>query len=86
MTAYKGRGSCFTQCICECFDNDDYTVTSKICVFNHHEHVQSIEGDDNDILYCQEESIHNCQLIECYNYNICGRKRSQEILDPFREP
>lgn len=31
--------------------------------------------------YCKSECPHNCKLIECHNYRLCGAKHPQRFLD-----
>ena len=40
-----------------------------------------IGGNDEYQIYCKRECSHNCGLVECYNYKICGQKRPQILLN-----
>ena len=76
-----GRGDCITQCCCICFEDEDYEVPSEVCTCGHREHIKIIGGDSEWDVYCKTECIHNCALVDCYNYKLCGQKRPQNILD-----
>ena len=40
--------------------------------------------DDSITGYSNKPCPHNCQLVECHNFKICGEKRPQNILDCHR--
>ena len=81
MSSCNGRGSCIKQCVCICYDDDDYEVLSITCTCGHRNHDYMIGGKNKEDIYCQTECIHNCQLIQCHNFTLCGKKYPQEVLD-----
>jgi len=67
MSNCKGDGECFTQCECDCYD-DNTEIYYDICICGHRKH----KG------YCPTNC---CELIKCVNYDICKKKRPQRILN-----
>ena len=81
MPPCNGRGSCIQQCCCTCCEDEDYEIPSEVCSCGHRNHTHLIGGASESDVYCQEECPHNCQLVECHNFRLCGKKYPQEILD-----
>lgn len=81
MTFCSGRGECLLQCYCVCFDDEDDDIPSSICSCGHRHHQKLIGGSTEYNLYCKNDCPHECQLIECHNYRMCGQKRPQRLLD-----
>lgn len=71
MPSCTGNGTCFEQCICCCVDDNDCDL--DVCECGHRDH--------NTGAYCHSECEHGCQLVECHNYELCGEKRPQWVLD-----
>lgn len=71
MTTCPGDGSCLLQCQCECYDEekDEYLES---CVCGHREH------KDN---YCPSSSQCGCLPMECRNFQYCGEKLPQWVLN-----
>lgn len=80
MSSCSGRGSCIQQCFCGCYD-EETDIYDEICTCGHRNHTQLIGGPTECDVYCQEECPHNCHLVECHNFKLCGLKRPREILD-----
>jgi hypothetical protein len=80
MTECTGKGECFRQCGCSCFelDDEDNEVMLDRCTCGHRNHVKFNGGTTQ---YCQTECKHNCVLVECANYKLCGTKYPQYILN-----
>lgn len=79
MTDCKGDGSCFEQCCCICFEDDECEVPSELCTCGHREHANNLlEGE-----YCQYECPHGCKLVECHNFRLCGKKEPQWFLNCY---
>jgi len=72
MSSCEGRGNCITQCSCDCYHDEECEIPSENCSCGHRNHVQG---------YCKVDCPHNCELVECHNYRMCGKKRPQNILD-----
>lgn len=81
MSACNGRGECINQCICTCYDDAEYEIPSKVCSCGHRNHTTMIGGDSESDIYCKVTCPHNCKLIECHNYRLCGKKGAQQYLD-----
>ena len=81
MSTCEGRGDCIQQCCCTCFKDKECNVPSEICSCGHRNHTRLIGGDGECQIYCKKECPHNCKLVECNNYRMCGQKRPQNILD-----
>lgn len=81
MSFCDGNGHCIQQCGCRCYDDSDYEIESEICSCGHRNHTHIIGGSNEYDIYCQQECIYNCQLIECNNYRLCGRKLPQNVLN-----
>ena len=71
MTTCQGRGECIQQCSCECYEDEECDIPSEVCSCGHRDH----NG------YCKSDCPHNCELVECNNYRLCGHKYPQHILD-----
>jgi Zinc finger, C3HC4 type (RING finger) len=86
MSSCEGRGTCFQQCCCVCYEDEECDIPSDVCSCGHrNSHIQFIGGTTECDIYCQKECPHNCQLVECYNFRLCGIKEPQECLDLFNE-
>lgn len=81
MSSCTGRGECLQQCGCICFKNEESNELAEVCTCGHRNHTHLIGGSNCYNLYCQTECPHNCKLVECHNYKMCGEKRPQQILD-----
>jgi len=63
MSACEGDGTCYTWCECMCFDSDTFEY-HETCSCGHRSHT---------LKFCRENPcIHNCELIKCTNFDICG--------------
>lgn len=80
MASCTGRGSCFQQCCCICYDNND-EIPSEECSCGHRNHAHIIGGNLESDIYCQKECPYKCKLVECHNFRLCGKKYPQHILD-----
>ena len=65
MELCNGRGSCIQQCFGR----------------SHRNHTKLIGGTREYDIYCKKECTHNCQLVECHNFRMCGKKYPQQVLD-----
>lgn len=81
MPSCNGRGSCIQQCICCCYEDEEYEVPSEACSCGHRNHTHLIGGTTVYDIYCKKDCPHNCQLVECHNFRLCGKKDPQELLD-----
>lgn len=81
MSSCEGRGDCIQQCCCICFDDEEGDIDSEFCSCGHRNHTKLIGGNGECQIYCKEECPHNCELVECHNYRMCGQKRPQKLLD-----
>lgn len=79
MASCHGRGDCIQQCVCSCYDDED--VSSEVCTCGHRNHTKFIGGGSEYEIYCKTACTHNCELIECNNFRMCGQKRPQLLLD-----
>lgn len=71
-----GDGTCFNQCCCICFEDEACEISSETCVCGHRDHTNLLNGE-----YCQEKCHHNCNLIECHNFRMCGVKEPHWLLN-----
>ena len=93
MEECNGRGSCIQQCYCSCYDNSDSNDSTddviesppEVCVCGHSNHTKLIGGTSETEIYCQKECSHHCQLVECHNFKLCGKKRPQQVLDAHND-
>ena len=46
----------------------------------HKNHLKEISGR-KEYDYCKTICHHNCQLVECHNFRMCGQRRPQWVLD-----
>lgn len=76
----SGDGECLIQCGCSCYDEErDIPLTE--CTCGHRAHIRFIGGNEEFDVYCRHMACSfNCQLIECHNFRICGKKYPQRIL------
>lgn len=81
MASCGGRGECIQQCCCVCYEDEESVIPSDICSCGHRYHTQMIGGTSECNVYCKTNCSHNCQLVECHNYRMCGQKRPQQLLD-----
>jgi hypothetical protein len=81
MSSCNGRGSCIHHCACICYEDEEFEIPLEVCSCEHRNHIHLIGGADESDVYCQKECPHNCQLVECHNFKLCGKKRPQELLD-----
>ena len=81
MSSCNGRGDCIQQCGCSCYYDEDFNIPCEVCSCGHRNHTKMIGGDSESDVYCKSECAHNCNLVECHNYKMCGQKRPQIILD-----
>lgn len=58
------------QCGCECYENDDQEFSNEVCKCAHRNHT-TLNGGDT---YCRTECSYNCELFECHNFRLCGKK------------
>ncbi len=79
MNSCNGRGFCFQQCGCYCYNDDD--TPSEICTCGHRNHTTIIGGNTDCDIYCKRDCSYNCNLVECHNFRLCGKKQPQHILD-----
>lgn len=77
----NGRGTCIRQCCCICYDDEYCNVPSEVCTCGHRNHTHLIGGTTEADVYCKQECSHNCELVECHNYRLCGEKNPQWLLD-----
>ena len=77
----KGDGSCFHQCCCTCFEDEHCEIESEVCTCGHRGHQTYIGGTTELDIYCREECRMNCQLVECNNFRICGKKEPLWFLN-----
>jgi len=81
MSSCQGYGSCIQQCCCTCYEDEDHDIPSEICTCGHRNHTKLVGGKTECDMYCKtEECPYNCQLVECHNFRLCGKKYPQEIL------
>lgn len=68
MSSCNGKGMCIGQAGEECYEGncDSLHLTS---------------GINQEDLYCRSNCSHNCQLVECHNFKLCGNKLPQILLD-----
>ena len=71
METCQGRGECIEQCSCECYEDEECDIPSEVCSCGHRDH----DG------YCKSDCPHNCELVECNNYILCGTKHPQRYID-----
>lgn len=83
MSLCNGNGSCFQQCCCSCYEDDDCEIPLIECICGHRNHTRIIGGNDQCDIYCQEECQHKCKLIECYNFRLCCKKYPKNLLDCY---
>lgn len=84
MSVCQGRGECFQQCCCSCYDDAEYEIPSAICSCGHRNHEKLIGGEGECDIYCQTDCPHTCVLIECKHYKHCGGKYPEWYLDCHR--
>lgn len=65
MPPCSGNGECLQQC----------------GGHGHKGHSTLIGGTTATDVYCKSECAHNCQLVECNNYILCGQKRPKWVLN-----
>jgi hypothetical protein len=76
MSSCEGFGTCFEQCCCTCFEDDDCEIPMEVCTCGHRAHTNLLEGE-----YCQTECSHGCKLVECHNFKLCGKKEPKWFLN-----
>ena len=76
-----GNGACFDQCCCICYEDEECEIPSEVCTCGHRDHPKIIGGPTECDIYCREECSHDCQLVECHNFRLCGKKEPQVSLD-----
>lgn len=76
----EGRGECLQQCSCGCYDDEEYEIPSAICTCGHRGHAKLIGGTTECDVYCKNDCPHNCDLVECHNFRMCGQKRPKWLL------
>lgn len=69
MSNCDGRGKCFIRCQCLPSNSCEYKDIAKFI------------GGPEDVYIKADGCVHNCQLIECYNYVLCEQKRPRYLLD-----
>lgn len=72
MSICERLGNCFKQCFCNCYDDEECEVPSKICSCGHRNHKNLTE--------CDVYYLHTSHLVECHNFKMCGQKRPDIIL------
>ena len=81
MSHCEGRGDCIQQCYCGCYEDEENDILSEFCSCGHRNHTKLIGEDSEHQIYCKTDCLHNCELVECHNYRMCGQKRPQLLLD-----
>ena len=74
MSSCDGRGNCFRQCVCRCYDQD---CARPVCFCGHASHSVSVNS------WCKKPCDKNCELKECNNYRLCKKKCPQVFLDCY---
>jgi hypothetical protein len=64
-----------------CYDDEEETVPSAVCRCGHRSHTKIVGGTQWDDIYCREECGANCQLVECHNFRLCGRKEPELVIN-----
>lgn len=83
MSTCNGRGSCIQQCCCICYEDEDQEIPSLECTCGHRDHTHLIGGPNDYDVYCQSECVYKCELVECHNFRLCGKKYPQEQIDCY---
>jgi len=65
MASCKGDGDCFEQC-----------GLPREC-----EHASHMDSGDTYFNYFKHECAHNCVLLKCQNFHMCGQMRPKWVLD-----
>ena len=81
MSSCNGNGHCLEQCMCICFDDEEYEISSETCRCGHREHTKIIGGKTEWDLYCKHKCDHDCNLVACHNFEFCGNKLPQWVLN-----
>jgi hypothetical protein len=84
MVICKGLGDCIKQCYCVCYDDEDEEIPSKECICGHRHHAKLYGGILRTDIYCKQECEYKCQLIECPNFKLCGKKYPQWYLNCYK--
>lgn len=79
MNSCSGNGSCFSLCLCACYDYDDPLAP---CSCSHGGHKQ-IHGGHDDFVFCQVPCGYKCALLPCANYKFCKQLRPQHMFGIF---
>jgi hypothetical protein len=80
----QGRGECISQCVCVCYEDEEFDIPSVVCSCGHRNHDKIIGGDSECYIFCKTECPYNCQLVECHNFKLCGKKLPQQDLDCYK--
>lgn len=81
MSSCTGNGECLEQCVCICIEDDETETPSEVCTCGHRNHTQLVGGTTECDMYCEVGCPHNCKLVECHNYRVCGRKGPQWYIN-----
>lgn len=80
----KGDGTCLNQCCgCMCFEDEECEIQSEICTCPHSTCVILDGGPTECDKYCNSNipCPHNCKLVKCELYDICGISEQQWMLN-----
>lgn len=81
MSECKGNGTCLEQCCCTCYDDEECAIPSAVCTCGHRDHEHLTGGPGEFDIYCRSECPHNCELVKCHNYKMCGIKEPKWVLN-----
>lgn len=70
MSSCKGYGECLEQCDCD-----------DTCTCEQRYNTTMIGGNEEGEIYHRKECLHNCELVECHNFKLCGKMLPQWILN-----
>jgi hypothetical protein len=80
MSDCNGRGECLKQCFCECYDEVSESYL-PVCICGHRDHPKLIGGSTEYDVYCKPDCPKKCTLVKCHNFDMCGEKCPQWLLD-----
>jgi len=69
MSSCKGDGECLQQCDCD-----------DTCNCEQRHNTTMIGGNQEWEIYHRKECLHNCELVECHNFKLCGKMLPQWLL------
>jgi len=73
MSDCDGSGFCLETCFCRCYD-EDTGEDFEVCTCGHREHRKNPAHDDYRFCASVSSCIHNCKLIPCNLFELCGMK------------